>query len=69
VTINVADAAESRDDLLADVAAFGRADGIRFKPGLGWECVGPDVDTPKGKTTRDSKWFPIGKKRGSGSPA
>jgi len=69
VTVDVADAAESRDDLLADVAAFGRADGIRFKPGLGWECVGPDVDTPKGKTTRDSKWFPIGKKRGSGSPA
>jgi hypothetical protein len=65
----VADAAESRDDLLADVAAFGRADGIRFKPGLGRECVGPDVDTPEGKTTRDSKWFPIGKKRGSGSPA
>ncbi len=65
----MADAAESRDDLLADVAAFGRADGIRFKAGLGRECVGPDVDTPKGKTTRDSKWFPIGKKRGSGSPA
>ena len=68
MTINVADAAESRDDLLADVAAFGRADGIRFKPGLGWECVGPDVDTPKGKTTRDSEGLPIGKRGVSGSP-
>ena len=64
----MADAAESRDDLLADVAAFGRADGIRFKPGLGRESVGPDVDTPKGEATRDSEGFPIGKRRWSGSP-
>ena len=69
MTINVADAAESRDDLLADVAAFGRADGIRFKSGFGRESVGPDVDTPKGKATRDSEGFPIGKRGVSGSPA
>ena len=65
----MSNAAESRDDLLADVAPFGRADGIRFKPGLRRESVGPDVDPPKGKTTCDSKGFPIGKRGGSGSPA
>ena len=69
MTINVADAAESRDDLLADVAAFRRADGVRFKSGFRRESVGPDVDPPKGKTTCDSEGFPIGKRGGSGSPA
>ena len=42
----MADAAESRDNLLADIAAFGRADGVRFKSGFGWESVGPDVNPP-----------------------
>jgi len=69
VTVDVADAAESRDDFLADVAAFGRTDGIRFTSGFGRESVGPDVDPPKGKTTCDSKGFPIGMGGGSGSPA
>ena len=69
MTVDVADAAESRDDFLADVAAFRRADGVGFKSGFGRESVGPDVDPPKGKTTCDSEGFPIGKRGGSGSPA
>ena len=68
MTVDVADAAESRDNLLADIAAFGRADGVRFKSGFGRESIGPDVDTPKGQATRDSEGFPIGKRRWSGSP-
>jgi len=69
VSVDVSNAAESRDDLLADVAAFGRADGVGFESGFGRESVGPDVDPPKGKTTCDSEGFPIGKRGGSGSPA
>jgi len=69
VTVDVSNAAESRDNLLANIAAFGRADGVRFKSGFGRESVGPDVDTPKGQATRDSEGFPLGKRGGSGSPA
>jgi len=69
MTVYVTDAAESRDDLLADVAAFRGADGVGFKSGFRRESVGPDVDTPKGKTTCDSEGFPIGKRGVSGSPA
>ena len=65
----MSNAAESRDNLLANIAAFGRADGVRFKSGFGRESVGPDVDTPKGQATRDSEGFPLGKRGGSGSPA
>ena len=68
MTVDVSNAAESRDNLLADVAAFGRADGVGFKSGLGRESFGPDVDPPKGKTTRDSEGPPIAKRGGSGSP-
>ena len=68
MTVDVADAAESRDDFLADVAAFRRADGVGFKSGFGRESVGPDVDTPKGEATRDSEGLPIVKRGGSGSP-
>ena len=69
MTVDVADAAESRDDFLADVAAFRRADGVGFKSGFGRESVGPDVDPPKGKTTCDSEGFPIGKRGVSRSQA
>jgi hypothetical protein len=65
----VSNAAESRDNLLANIAAFGRADGVRFKSGFGRESVGPDVNPPKGQTTCDSEGFPIGKRGVSGSPA
>jgi hypothetical protein len=60
VTIDVTDAAESRDDFLADVAAFGGADGIGFESCFGREGVGSDVDAPKGKTACDAEWLPIG---------
>ena len=69
MTVDVADAAKSRDDFLADVAAFGRADGVRFKSGFGWESVGPNVNPPEREATRDSEGFPIGKRGVSGSPA
>ena len=60
------DAAESRDDFLADVAAFGGADGIGFEAGFGGEGVGSDVDAPKGKSAGDAEWFPFGQGRGGG---
>ena len=54
------DAAESRDDFLADVAAFGGADGIGLESCFGREGVGSDVDAPKGKSVGDAERFPIG---------
>jgi len=56
----VADAAEAGDDFLADVAAFGGANGIGFESCFGREGVGSDVDAPEGKPAGDADWFPFG---------
>jgi hypothetical protein len=60
MTVDVADASKSGDDLLADVAPFGGADGVGFETCLGWEGVGSDVDPPKRKATSDAEGFPVG---------
>jgi hypothetical protein len=56
----VADATKAGDDLLADVAPFGGADGVGFETCLGWEGVGSDVDPPQGKSAGDTQGFPVG---------
>jgi hypothetical protein len=60
VAIDVTDATEAGDDFLADVAAFGGADGVGFESCFGGESVGSDVDAPKGKPAGDAERFPIG---------
>jgi hypothetical protein len=47
MAVNVSDAAEPRDDLLTDIAALGRTDGIRLEPSLGRKSVGADIEVPK----------------------
>jgi hypothetical protein len=47
VPVDVADAPEPRDDLLTDIAALGRTDGIRLEPSLGRKSVGADIEVPK----------------------
>ena len=60
VAVNVADATKAGDDLLADVATFGGADGVGFETCLGWEGIGSDVHSPKRKSTSDTQGFPVG---------
>ena len=66
MTIDVTDAAEAGDDFLADVAAFGGADGIGFESCFGGEGVGSDVDAPEGKSAGDAERFPLGQGGGVG---
>jgi len=47
VAVDVADAAEAGDYLLADVATLGGTDGVGFEAGFGREGVGPDIDSPE----------------------
>jgi hypothetical protein len=47
VAVDVADAAESGDDFLTDVATFRRADGVGFESGFGREGIRTDVDAPQ----------------------
>jgi len=47
VAVDVADAAETGDHLLADVTALGGTDGIGFETGFGWEGVGSDIGGPE----------------------
>ena len=56
----MADATEAGDDFLADVAAFGGANGIGFESCFRREGVGSDVDAPEGKSTSDAERFPFG---------
>ena len=65
----MADATKAGDDLLADVATFGGADGVGFETCLGWEGIGSDVHSPKRKSTSDAEGFPIGKWGGVGAPS
>lgn len=64
----MADATESGDDFLSDVATFGGADGVGFKTGFGRKSVGSDIHTPKRETAGDAQRLPIGKRVGSGFP-
>ena len=68
VTIDVADASETGHNLLADVATFGGADGVRFEPGFRRKGVGSDIHSPKRKATSDAEGFPIGKWEGFWPP-
>ena len=47
VAVDVADAAEARDHLLADVATLGGADGVGFEAGFGREGGGIRIGTPE----------------------
>jgi hypothetical protein len=60
VAIDVADASEAGDDFLADVAAFGGADGVGLEASFGGEGIGSDVDAPEGKSAGDAERFPVG---------
>ncbi len=60
MAVDVADASEAGDDFLADVAAFGGADGVELEASFGGESVGSDVDVPEGKSAGDAERFPIG---------
>ena len=64
----MADASETGHNLLADVATFGGADGVRFEPGFGRKGVGSDIHSPKRKATSDAEGFPIGKWEGFWPP-
>ncbi len=66
MAVDVADAAEAGDDFLADVAAFGGADGVGLKASFGGESVGSDVNAPEGKTASDAERFPFGQGGGVG---
>ena len=50
----MADAPESGDDFLADIATFGGANGVGFEPGFGREGVGSNIHSPKRKATSDA---------------
>jgi len=54
VAVDVADAAEAGDHLLADVAALGGTDGVGFKAGLGRERVGSDIGAPERQAAGDA---------------
>ncbi len=47
MTVDVADTAETGDHLLADVAAFGGADGVGFEPGFRGKGGGVHIGTPE----------------------
>ena len=64
----MADASETGHNLLADVATFGGADGVRFEPGFRRKGVGSDIHSPKRKATSDAEGFPIGKWEGFWPP-
>jgi len=49
----VANAAESGDDFLADVATFRRTNGVGFEPSFGREGIRTDVDAPKWESAGD----------------
>ena len=66
MAVDVADAAEAGDDFLADIAAFGGANGIGFEASFGGEGVGSDVDAPEGKSAGDAERFPFGQGGGVG---
>ncbi len=66
MAVDVADASEAGDDFLADVAAFGGADGVGLEASFGGESVGSDVDAPKGKSAGDAERFPFGQGGGGG---
>ncbi len=59
VAVNVADATEAGDNLLADITTFGGADGVGFEARLGREGVGPEIDPPSRKAAGDAEEFPI----------
>ena len=47
MTVDVADAAEARNHLLADVAALGGVDGVGFEPGFRGKGGGVHIVTPE----------------------
>ena len=53
MTVYVADTAQAGDHLLADITAFGRADGVGFESGLGWQGIAVDIRAPAGKPPGD----------------
>jgi hypothetical protein len=59
VAVDVADAAESGDHFLADVAAFGGADGVGFEAGFRRKRVGSNIDSPQRQTAGDPYRLPI----------
>ena len=62
----MADASEAGDDFLADVAAFGGANGVGLKASFGRQGIGSDVDAPKWKSMGDADRFPFGQGGGVG---
>ena len=68
MAVDVADASKAGHNLLANVATFGGADGVGFKPGLWREGIGSNIYTPQRKAACDAERFPICKWRGVGAP-
>ncbi len=56
----MADAAESGDDLLADVATFRGTDSVGFEPSFGGEGIRTDVDAPQWESAGDPYRLPGG---------
>ena len=53
MAVDVANAAESGDDFLANVATFRRTNGVGFEPCFGREGIQTDVDTPQWESVGD----------------
>ena len=65
----MADASETGNDFLADVATLGGADRVRFEPGFWRKSVGSDIHSPERKAASDAEGFPIGNWGGVGAPS